>query len=105
MSELMIVSQSKEGDYSYIELTSNKKTASISYSKDLDCINVLCKNAMHKAWRGSGRFFYGGWAEAVAAYKSPDMKIMINHAKEAFCCKESQDIDPFPADNEIIERG
>ena len=45
------------------------------------CINdyevrVIMQNAMHKVWRGWGRAFNGA-AEAIAAYKKPEMKAII----------------------------
>lgn len=45
------------------------------------CINdyqvrVICQNAAHKVWRGSGRAF-ATIAEAIAAYKKPEMKAII----------------------------
>lgn len=45
------------------------------------CINswetrVICQNAMHKAWRSSGRGFKTS-DDALAAYKSPEMKAII----------------------------
>ena len=45
------------------------------------CINdyqvrVTCQNASHKVWRGAGRAFQTV-AEAIAAYKTPEMKAII----------------------------
>lgn len=45
------------------------------------CINdyqvrVICQNAAHKVWRGAGRAF-ATVAEALAAYKTPEMKAII----------------------------
>jgi len=39
-------------------------------------VRVLCHNASHKAWRGSGRGF-DSISDALAAYKKPEMKAMI----------------------------
>ena len=45
------------------------------------CINdyevrVICQNAAHKVWRGAGKAFKT-IAEALAAYKTPEMKAII----------------------------
>lgn len=45
------------------------------------CINdwqvrVICVNAAHKCWRGSGRGF-ATVAQAIEAYKKPEMKAII----------------------------
>jgi hypothetical protein len=45
-------------------------------------IQVICQNAAHRCWRGSGRKFRT-IAEAVEAYRKPEMKAII-HAAEAF---------------------
>jgi hypothetical protein len=37
---------------------------------------VICQNAAHKVWRGSGRSF-SSFEEALAAYKKPEMKAII----------------------------
>jgi hypothetical protein len=39
-------------------------------------VRVICQNAAHKAWRGFGRRF-PTVAEAIAAYKKPEMKAII----------------------------
>jgi DNA-binding protein H-NS len=41
---------------------------------------VLCKNASHKVWKGSGKFF-DTVADALNNYKSPEMKSIIRAAE------------------------
>ncbi len=42
-------------------------------------VDVLCCNAAHRAWRGGGRFF-GSISDALGAYKSPEMRAIIQEA-------------------------
>lgn len=80
--QIEIKNQIKKSDGSHsFELSTEKKSAFIHISST-GYINVLCKNAAHCAYRGMGRFFWHGWDEALAAYKSSDMKAMIQLAKE-----------------------
>jgi hypothetical protein len=66
----------------FIEAESGKTAAYIWVSK-MGYINVLCKNASHKAWKASkGRNFFS-FDEAIAAYKSAEMKAIISAAVEA----------------------
>ena len=44
-------------------------------------VNVCCRNAQHKVWRGLGRFF-DSWTEALDGYRSGDMKAAIRTAME-----------------------
>ena len=58
----------------YAMATCGKVTACV-------CINdwgvrVICINAAHKVWRGAGRGF-ATVAEAIEAYKKPEMKAII----------------------------
>lgn len=43
-------------------------------------VNVLCRNAAHRAWRGTGRFF-DDFAAAREGYKSGAMKAAIDYAE------------------------
>ena len=79
---IMIQEKTEMSGTKYFTLSTDKKEAFIAFTESDNCVNVLCKNAMHKAWRGTGRFFWGGWEEALAAYKSADMKAMIETARE-----------------------
>lgn len=44
-------------------------------------VQVLCVNAAHRAWRGGGRCF-NSIAEALAHYKSAEMRQMIATAEQ-----------------------
>ena len=59
----------------HIEARSEKKAAYLSVNQ-FGTVNVLVRNASHKAYRGLGRFF-DSFAEARAAYKSADVKAML----------------------------
>lgn len=65
----------------YFEADCGKTTAYV-YASNLGYIRVCCKNAMHKAWKGNGRVFQT-FAEALAGYKSAEMKAIITAAMEA----------------------
>lgn len=80
---IMITSQSQSNGRVYFELSSGKKDVDISFHAELGMVNVLCKNAAHKAWKGTGRTFWS-FEEARAAYKSSDVKAMIDFV-EAEC--------------------
>ena len=63
----------------YMNLTCGKKSACI-------CINdwefrVIVQHAAHKVWRKSGRGF-ATMQEALASYKSPEVKCMIYSADQ-----------------------
>jgi len=64
------------------EMECGKKAAFISENKKIGYINVCCKNATHKVYRGVGRIFWNGWEEAKTAYKSPEMRAMIGFAAD-----------------------
>lgn len=68
-----------------IELQTEKKSALIYFAGSY--LQVVCQNAAHRVWGGAGRVFHGGdaWEQAVAAYKSPEMKAMIRFAKFEMC--------------------
>lgn len=65
----------------YIEADCGKTSAHIYISK-AGYINVCCKNASHKTWKANGRYFRT-FDEALAGYKSAEMKAIINAAQEA----------------------
>ena len=79
--QVLIESQEKIEGRIYFELSTEKKSAHISFNPELNSINVLCRNASHKAYKGMGRTFWNGWNEALEAYKSSDMKEMIKVAQ------------------------
>ena len=65
----------------YAEMTCGKKSCFVSVNAY--AVTVCCKNAAHRAWSGSGRMF-DNFAQAVAAYRSPEMRAMIETAREEF---------------------
>jgi len=83
--QIMVTEQRNENGRVNFEMICGKKAAYVGYHAELGTIDVLCKNASHKVWKGMGRRFWGGWSEAKAAYKSPEMRAMIEHAEDA--CK------------------
>lgn len=82
--ELMIIRDEKTKDSRGIEMVCDKKAAAFYLSKRHDYINIICKNAMHRAWRGFGNSYYGDdkWEQALEHYKSSAMVCMIKTAKE-----------------------
>ena len=62
---------------STFSMSSDKKDAFVSYCAGNGSITVCCKNAAHGVYKGMGRTFFHGWEEAKGAYKSADMKAMI----------------------------
>ena len=64
----------------YFEADCGKISAHIYISKF--GINVCCKNASHKAWKSMGRYFRT-FDEALAGYKSSEMKAIISAVVEA----------------------
>jgi len=59
----------------YVQATSGKITAFVAITENR--VQVICINAMHKAYGfGPGRFF-PTIEEAVAGYKKPEMKAII----------------------------
>ena len=80
--DIMVTNHSNANGRISYEMTSGTKTAYVSSNAALGVVDVLCMNASHRAWRGMGRTF-GSWTEAKAAYKSADMKAMIEYAEDA----------------------
>ena len=66
----------------YITATCGSKTALVTIHRVTKRITVCCQNASHKVWRGAGRTFWS-IEDALAAYKSPEMKAIINRAVAA----------------------
>lgn len=58
--------------------TAGKTCAFVSIRYD-GMINVCQKNAAHRVWRGCGKFFSSA-EEAIAGYKSGEMKAIIQLA-------------------------
>jgi hypothetical protein len=65
----------------HMDIACNKASAYISIDKD-GRVNVCTKNASHRAWGGMGRFFRTK-AEALAGYKSGELRAMIEAAFDA----------------------
>jgi hypothetical protein len=79
--QVIITSAEDTENGKYFLIDCGKTSAHIYVSK-AGYINVCCKNASHKAWKGSGRYFLT-FQEAVEAYKSSEMKAIISAAVEA----------------------
>jgi hypothetical protein len=58
------------------------KTSAHIYISKLGYINVCCKNASHKVWNKSGRYFRT-FQEALDGYKSSEMKAIISAVEGA----------------------
>jgi hypothetical protein len=82
MSQVQIIRNDIQEVGRFVEVECGKTAAYIWVSR-LGYINVCCNNASHKAWRASkGRNFFS-FDEAIAAYKSAEMKAIISAAAEA----------------------
>ena len=77
---VQITLTNREKDFFYFQGTCGKKSAFVSICPRW--ITVCCQNAAHQVWRKCGRTFET-IAEAVAAYKSPEMKAIIQAAQTA----------------------
>lgn len=84
--DILITKNSKTDQGHCIEMICGKKEAHFYQSSGLDYVNVICRNAMHKVWRGFGNYFYGDdrWQEAREHYRSSAMREMIATARELF---------------------
>lgn len=79
---IVINEQSRTENRINFELTIGKKTAFVGYSFALRSVDVCVYNASHRAWKGCGRTFWS-FEEAFAAYKSSEVKAMIQFLKDA----------------------
>lgn len=77
---VQITMTSREKDFFYFQAVCGKKSAFVSICPRW--ITVCCQNAAHKVWRGAGRTFET-IAEAFEAYKSPEMRAIIQAAQTA----------------------
>jgi hypothetical protein len=73
--DILIAKQDRVDNYASVELTNGKQTVFVGKGAS-GAINVLNKNAAHKAWKGCGKTFWS-FEDAVEAYKSPFMKASI----------------------------
>ena len=75
----ILVEEKVDGEHAtYITASTGSKSAFISVSKD-GSLQVCCKNASHKAFKGSGRYF-DNIDEAINGYKSDEMVALIQMA-------------------------
>jgi len=74
--DVIIIDNKQSATGSYFEAVCGKTSAYVWYGKFSGTINVCCKNASNRVWKGTGRTF---WSidDALAAYKSPEMKAII----------------------------
>jgi hypothetical protein len=77
--QIQIITAKKTDNSFFFEATCGKKSASVYIGSSY--INVLCKNASHRAWGGLGKTFQTA-EEAVAGYKTSEMKAIIQSAFE-----------------------
>lgn len=72
-----IIKAEIHGNGFYVEATCNKVKAVVAvYSYGLQ---VVCQNASHRVWKGSGKFF-STTDEAIGYYRSAEMKAIIQMA-------------------------
>jgi hypothetical protein len=77
--DIQIVTNQKTAHGFYFEGVCGKVTASVGITKH--GLQVLCKNASHRAWRGGGKHFHTV-QDALANYRSSEMKAIIRAAVE-----------------------
>ena len=78
----VLINEVNESEYTYyVEATVGKTSAYVSMAKRDRSVNVCCKNASHRVWRGIGKIF-GSFAEARENYRSAAMKTIIDTAEE-----------------------
>lgn len=83
--DILITNQSTSDHGLFFEATCGKKSAFVSFGKSSGTgLNVCCQNASHRVWRGSGKWFRD-INEAKAAYKSSEMKAILDAAHRWFC--------------------
>lgn len=80
--QVIITGCTKTEDGTAFAATCGNKSAEIWISKRSNAIDVCCINASHRAWGGSGRVFWSA-EEALAGYKSAEMRAIISAALEA----------------------
>ncbi len=58
------------------DLTVGKRDIFMSIKRDGSYLNVMCKNASHQAYQGTGRHFWGSRVldQAKETYKSSEMR-------------------------------
>lgn len=78
-SEVLLTTKRHDGKL-YVEGTCGSVSASVWFGSE--GVRVICKNASHRVWRGWGRLF-ATVAEALDAYRKPEMKAIITAADQA----------------------
>jgi hypothetical protein len=79
----VLITQTHASKYGVtIEGICGKVTGVVSVMRSDKSMQVLCVNAAHRAWRGGGRYL-ASLDDALAAYKSPEMKSIIRAAADA----------------------
>lgn len=80
--DIQIIQQDTLPAGKYFEATCGKTSAYVWFSNSFGTVSVCCNNASHRAWGKLGRSFKSV-EEALAAYKSPEMKAIIQAAAGA----------------------
>lgn len=78
---IQIISRTNTETRTYITMQGKRNEVEISYHNTRGSVDVIVKNASHKAWNGAGKT-YRNLDEAKAAYKSSEMQAMIDFVKE-----------------------
>ena len=79
--DILIVKEIRSETMIHVELACGKKAAYLGFNFKHGFIDVCVQNASHRVWRGMGRTFRS-FAEAIDAYKSPEVKAMIRHLED-----------------------
>ena len=80
--ELQIISNQNTPSGKYFEAAVGKIAGYVWIGAKSGFVTVCCQNASNRVWGKGGRHFRT-IEEAMAAYKSPQMKAIITAAKEA----------------------
>jgi DNA-binding protein H-NS len=80
MDTLIHTSEINPTGTSHVHATAGKVSAYVGQYKNRH-VSVCCLNASNRAWGGMGRTFRT-WDEALAAYKSAEMKAIIEAARD-----------------------
>lgn len=78
--ELAITEAKQIDSHSYIVITNGKQTVQVFRGGHSGMINIINRNAAHRAWRGNGKSFRT-FADARQAYRSEFMKSAIDLAE------------------------
>lgn len=79
--DIQIISQTRNENRTYITMQGKRNEVEISYHMQRGSVEVIVKNASYQAWRGAGKT-YRNWTEAKAAYKSNEMKAMLEFVEK-----------------------